>query len=446
MKQDLTKGNVTTSLLLFAAPMILGNMLQQVYNIADTWVVGRFVSSGALAAVGSAYTLMTFLTSILIGLCMGSGAVFSFYYGKGEKKQMRSRVQTAFVLIGGFSILLNVLVLAFVKPVLRLLQIPEEIFPLMQDYVKIVFCGIFFVFLYNFFAFLLRSLGNSLVPLFFLGVTSVLNVLLDLVFVICFEWGIKGAAIATVISQGLSGAGIACYTWFAEKELRFTRKNMHMECFAVKEILRFSMASSLQQSVMNFGILMIQGLINTFGASVMAAFAAAVKIDTFAYMPAQEFGNAYSIFVSQNYGAGEKNRIRNGTKRAIQTSVCFCAVISLLVCMLARHLMMIFVKAEETEIIRIGMRYLRIEGAFYLGIGVLFLLYGYYRGINRPEMSLVLTIISLGTRVLLAYILAPVEEIGVLGIWWAIPAGWLLADVTGIVYMRWLEAKDGLTG
>lgn len=444
MKQDLTKGNVTTSLLIFAAPMILGNMLQQVYNIADTWVVGRFVSSGALAAVGSAYTLMTFLTSILIGLCMGSGAVFSFYYGKGEKEQMRSRVQTAFILIGGFSILLNVLVLAFVKPVLRLLQIPEEIFPLMQDYVKIVFCGIFFVFLYNFFAFLLRSLGNSLVPLFFLGVTSVLNVLLDLVFVICFEWGIKGAAVATVISQGLSGAGIACYTWFSEKELRFTRKNMRIECFAVKEILRFSVASSLQQSVMNFGILMIQGLINTFGASVMAAFAAAVKIDTFAYMPAQEFGNAYSIFVSQNYGAGERNRIRNGTKRAIQTSVCFCAVISLLVCMLARYLMMIFVKAEETEIIRIGMRYLRIEGAFYLGIGVLFLLYGYYRGINRPEMSLVLTIISLGTRVVLAYILAPVEEIGVLGIWWAIPAGWLLADVTGIVYMRWLEEKGRL--
>lgn len=446
MKQDLTKGNVTTSLLFFAAPMILGNMLQQVYNIADTWVVGRFVSPGALAAVGSAYTLMTFLTSILIGLCMGSGAVFSFYHGKREKEQMRSHVQTAFILIGGFSILLNVLVLALVKPVLHLLQIPEEIFPLMQDYVKIVFCGMFFVFLYNFFAFLLRSMGDSVVPLIFLGVTSVLNVVLDLVFVICFKWGIKGAAIATVVSQGLSGAGIAGYAWFSEKELRFTRKNMHMERFAVKEIVRFSAASSLQQSVMNFGILMIQGLVNTFGASVMAAFAAAVKIDTFAYMPAQEFGNAYSIFISQNYGAGLKDRIRNGTKRAIQTSVCFCGVISILVCVLARYLMMIFVKAEETEIIQLGVEYLRIEGAFYLGIGVLFLLYGYYRGINRPEMSLVLTILSLGTRVMLAYISAPVAGIGVLGIWWAIPAGWLLADVTGVVYMRWLEDKDRPAG
>lgn len=436
MKRDLTKGNVTTSLLFFAAPMILGNMLQQVYNIADTWVVGRFVSPDALAAVGSAYTLMTFLTSILIGLCMGSGAVFSFYYGTGEKEQIQNRLQTAFILIGGFTILLNVLVLALVKPVLRMLQIPEEIIPLMQDYVEIVFCGIFFVFLYNFFAFLLRSMGNSFVPLVFLGVTSVLNILLDLLFVICLEWGIKGAAVATVISQALSGAGIACYTWVFEKDLRFTRKNMHMKSAAVKEILRFSVASSLQQSVMNFGILMIQGLVNTFGAPVMAAFAAAVKIDTFAYMPAQEFGNAYSIFVSQNYGAGKKERIQSGTKEAIQTSVCFCAVVSVLVCVFARYLMMIFVKAEETEIIQIGMKYLRIEGACYLGIGVLFLLYGYYRGVNRPELSLLLTVISLGTRVILAYCFAPVAGIGVLGIWWAIPVGWLLADVTGILYMK----------
>ncbi|MDE6435390.1 MAG: MATE family efflux transporter [Lachnospiraceae bacterium] len=436
MKRDLTKGSETTSLLLFAAPMILGNLLQQVYNIADTWVVGRFVSSDALAAVGSAYTLMTFLTSILIGLCMGSGAVFSFYYGKGEKEQMQNRLQTAFVLIGVFSILLNVVVLVLVKPVLFLMRIPEEITSLMQDYVEIVFCGIFFVFLYNFFAFLLRSLGNSIAPLFFLGAASVLNVVLDLIFVICFGWGIKGAATATVISQGLSGVGLAGYTWIFEKELRFKKRNMHMEAFAVKEIVRFSVASSLQQSVMNFGILMIQGLVNTFGASVMAAFAAAVKIDTFAYMPAQEFGNAYSIFISQNYGAGAKHRIRNGTKEAIQISVCFCVAISIFVYILARYLMMIFVKAGETEIIQIGMGYLRIEGVFYLGIGILFLLYGYYRGINRPEMSLVLTIISLGTRVVLAYTLAPITGIGVLGIWWAIPVGWLLADVTGIVYMK----------
>ena len=186
---------------------------------------------------------------------------------------------------------------------------------------------------------------------------------------------------------------------------------------------------------MNFGILLIQGLVNSFGTVVMAAFAAAVKIDTFAYMPAQAFGNAFSIFISQNYGAGEKERLKKGMSRAIGVSVGFCLLISLLVFGMARELMLIFVKPEETEILKTGIEYLHIEGAFYIGIGILFLLYGYFRGINRPGISLVLTIISLGTRVVLAYTLAAVPGIGVHGIWYAIPIGWVLADVTGILLM-----------
>ena len=187
---------------------------------------------------------------------------------------------------------------------------------------------------------------------------------------------------------------------------------------------------------MNFGILMVQSLVNSFGPAVMAAFAATVKIDTFAYMPAQEFGNAYSIFISQNFGAEKTERVKQGTGKAMTVSAVFCGLISALVFAFARFLMLIFVDAGETEIIEIGMQYLRIEGAFYIGIGILFLLYGYFRGVNRPGVSLVLTVISLGTRVALAYILAAVPGIGVLGIWWAIPIGWALADVTGFVLMR----------
>ena len=180
---------------------------------------------------------------------------------------------------------------------------------------------------------------------------------------------------------------------------------------------------------------MVQGLVNSFGAVVMAAFAAGVKIDTLAYMPAQEFGNAFSLFISQNYGAGQKERVRQGMKDAVKISLMFCIMISLLVFMAAEYLIMLFVKDPSAGIIRTGAGYLRVEGAFYCGIGILFLLYGYYRGINRPEMSLVLTVISLGTRVLLAYCLAAVPGIGVAGVWWAIPIGWILADVTGVVYM-----------
>ena len=441
MQKDLTAGPITKTMLAFAGPMIAGNLLQQFYNIADSFVVGQFVGPDALAAVGSAYTLMTFLTSILIGLCMGSGAVFSFYFGKNEPQKLKSRVQVAFLLIGGISVFINVLAFVFLSGILRLLRVPDELFAMMKNYVFLILFGIFFIFLYNFFAFLLRALGNSVAPLWFLGSTVVLNVGLDVLFVVGFRWGIEGAAVATVLSQAVSGVGIAAYTFIKEPSLRFQKTSFRYEKGAAPEILRFSLASSVQQSVMNFGILMIQGLVNSFGPQVMAAFAAAVKIDSFAYMPAQEFANAYSLFISQNFGAAKEERIRRGTKSAVGISLAFCAVISVLVFILAKYLMMIFISPENTEIISIGVGYLRVEGAFYCCIGLLFLLYGYFRGINRPVMSLVLTIISLGTRVALAYLLAPLPQIGVWGIWWAVPIGWILADVTGVVYMRVLSKQ-----
>lgn len=441
MKKDLTQGNVTRTMLLFAGPMILGNLLQQCYNIADTLIVGRFLGADALAAVGSAYTLMTFLTSVLIGLCMGSASVFSFHFGRGDREAMKNSILLSFLLTGAVAVVMTVLVFWGLDGILYLLRVPKELLPMMREYVFLIFMGIVFVFLYNYFAFLLRAIGNSVTPLYFLGTAAALNIVLDLVFVLAFHWGIGGAAAATVMAQAFSGIGIGLYTWVKEPSLRPEPGCLDFRREAVWEIVRHSFAASIQQSVMNFGILMIQGLVNSFGAGVMAAFAAAVKIDSFAYMPAQEFGNAFSIFISQNHGANRSDRIREGTKKAILVSMVFCIFISVLVCGAAPLLMLIFVKASEAEIIGTGVKYLRIEGAFYWGIGLLFLLYGYYRGIGKPEMSLVLTVISLGTRVALAYTLAPIASIGAAGIWWAIPIGWMLADGTGIFYMRRLAQK-----
>ena len=195
-------------------------------------------------------------------------------------------------------------------------------------------------------------------------------------------------------------------------------------------------SSDLQQSVMNLGILMVQGIVNSFGSAVMAAFAAGVKIDAFAYMPVQDFGNAFSTFIAQNYGAGKKDRIRSGLRSAVTISVLFSITVSAIVCIFARQLMMIFIDEGETRIIAEGMRYLRIEGAWYFGIGCLFLLYGLYRALERPGMSVVLTVISLGTRVALARILSSIPAIGVVGIWWSVPIGWALADITGLLYFK----------
>lgn len=430
MKKDLTQGSVAGTMLLFALPMILGNLLQQCYNIADTLIVGHFLGAEALAAVGSAYTLMTFLTSILIGLCMGSGSVFSLYFGRKDIPQMQGSMRSAFLFIGAVTLVLNVLVLWLTDWILRLMQVPDEIFDMMREYVKIIFCGIFFVFLFNYFSFALRSVGNSVTPLYFLGGAALMNILLDLVFVTVLHRGIGGAAKATVIAQIFSGVGLGLYAWIQEPFLRISRHGKGN----LGQILRFSTAACIQQSVMNFGILMIQGLVNSFGTTVMAAFAAAVKIDSFAYMPAQEFGNAFSIFTSQNHGAGAKQRVRQGVRSAFSVSVMFCLAVSVLVWLGAPWLMRIFIDGSETMILATGAAYLRIEGAFYCGIGVLFLLYGYFRGTEKPEMSIVLTVISLGTRVALAYALAP--RFGVQAIWWSIPIGWVLADLVGLFYMR----------
>lgn len=304
MYYDLTKGKISKNLILFALPMMAGNLMQLFYNIADTLIVGRVVGKNALAAVGSAYTLMTFLTSIFLGLSMGAGVLFSIYKGKNDKHALRVAVAHAFVLIMAVMVFVNVLVYVCMHPILWFLRVPQEV----------------------------------------------------------------------------------------------------ME--------------GMRQSVMNFGILMVQGLVNSFGATTMAAFAAAVKIDTFAYLPVQDFGNAYSTFVAQNYGVKDYGRIQKGTKEAFAISIVFSIIISILVCTFAASLMEIFVKAQETAVIACGVQYLRIEGSFYCGIGCLFLLYGYYRAINKAQMSVVLTVISLGLRVVLAYILS--VPLKAPGIWVAI--------------------------
>lgn len=433
MTGDLTKGNLTRGLLAFALPMMAGNLLQQLYNIVDTLIVGQVLGGDALAAVGSSYTLMTFLTSVLLGLCMGSGVAFSIHYGRGDGEALKKSAGLAFGLIGGVTLALSAAVFLWLDPILGLLQVPEEVYGEMREYLFVIFFGILATFLYNFFASLLRAVGNSVIPLLFLGGAALLNVGLDLLFVLSFGWGVAGAAGATVIAQWVSGLGILLYVRIRTPEL-WPRLRFRGERRLLREILQLSSLTCVQQSVMNFGILMVQGLVNSFGPAVMAAFAAGVKIDSFAYMPAQDFGNAFSTFVAQNYGAGERTRIAKGTTRAVQLTFGFCAFISALVFLFARELMLLFVKAEEMEILAIGVRYLRIEGSLYFLIGFLFLLYGFYRAVRRPGMSVVLTVLSLGTRVLLAYLLAP--GVGVEGIWAAVPVGWLLADTVGYFYYR----------
>lgn len=433
-ERDLTSGNITSGLWAFAVPLMLGNVIQQFYNLADTWIVGRYIGNIGLAAVGSSYTLMTFLTYIIIGLCLGNSTFISMEYGKKNIEKIRNGIYISFVMILTVTVGIIIIFYGFLDEIIKMLQVPKDTVADMKVYLVYVFIGFFATFIYNYISNVLRAIGNSVIPLIFLGVSVVLNVFLDILFVAVLKMGIMGAAVATVISQYISALGTFGYYLFQYPQLKVRKSDIKWNKSNFKSILSLSGFTCIQQSVMNFGILMVQGLVNSFGTTVMAAFAVAVKIDTLAYMPVQDFGNAFSVFVAQNYGANKVQRINEGIKSAVISIIIFCILVSSAVFVFANDFMKIFV--SNNQVISVGAEYLRIEGAFYVGIGILFMLYGFYRAVDKPIMSVVLTVISLGTRVILAYVLSAIDFIGVTGIWAAIPIGWFLADLVGLIYMK----------
>ncbi len=432
--RDLTKGPVFSTMFFFALPMILGNILQQGYNVVDTWVVGHYIGSKALAAVGSAFALMTFLTSFLLGLCMGSGVVFSLCFGRKDKKELEHSICASFVLVTIIAFFLTVFSIISVDVIIIWMNIPMEIIEITKEYFILVFCGIPAIAIYNFFGAYLKAVGNSVVPLIFLGISTLLNIVLDILFVAVLYQGTFGAAVATIISQYVSGIGIGIYVITKNSSIRNAFYQFKIKKSSLKEIANYSILTCMQQSVMNLGILMVQGLVNSFGTAIMAAFAAAVKIDSFTYMPIQEYANAFSTFIAQNVGAQKKGRMKQGIHYAVISMVAYCCFASFVLWFLAKPLMQVFIDENEVMIITEGVRYLHTIGPFYCGIGCLFLFYGLYRALGKPAMSVVLTVVSLGTRVALSYTLAMLPSIGVAGIWWSIPIGWGLADLIGFLY------------
>lgn len=442
MKLDMTVGSPARVMLRFTAPLLVGNLFQQLYNIVDTLVVGRFVGKEALAAVGSVFAIMVLVNSVLIGLSLGAAVLFSQQYGAKDY----SKLKTTIFLAGGFimavTLLLAVLTFTLTDPIITLYQMPPETVDYARDFLLCIFAGLPFVSLYNLSANILRSMGDSRSPLMFLILSCVVNIALDFIFVLPLQMEVFGAALATLIAQGVSAVLCVLYTARKTRFLKFDRADFRWDRPLFFNVTRYSLLTGIQQSVMNLGIVLIQGLVNTFGASLMAAFAAGVKIDAFAYMPVQDFGNAFSTYAAQNTGAGKHRRVQEGLRSALLLSAVFSIAVSLLVFFFARPLIGIFLGGADAEVIGIGAAYLRTEGVFYVLIGFLFLLYGLYRGVGKAGMSVVLTVMSLGSRVLIAYSCAPV--FGYMAIFWAIPIGWLLADLLGFAVWFRMRRKTGL--
>ena len=371
--KDLTKGYPAKVILMFAIPLMCSSILQQLYNMVDSKIVSAYVGTAAFAAVGATSVVSNTLIGFINGLTQGFAILVANSFGAKDEKRMRQSVAGTLILTTVITVILTVLGLLLIRPILTMLRTPDDIMDNALSYVRIILAGIAFTALYNVFANILRAVGDSKTPLYCLTFAVILNVGLDLLFVAVLPWGIAGAAFATVIAQYVSGVGITIYVLHSCKDLLPGKEELCFDRGILGEIVNLSSLTCLQQSVMYFGILMVQGLVNSFGATVMAAFAAAVKIDTFAYLPVQDFGNAYSTFIAQNYGAGKKDRIRKGTKESFLLSFIFCIIISAIVCIFAAPLMTIFVSAKETAVITCGVQYLRIEGSFYCGIGCLFL-------------------------------------------------------------------------
>ncbi|HCQ90502.1 MAG TPA: MATE family efflux transporter, partial [Clostridium sp.] len=408
-------------------------IFQQVYNMVDSIVVGRFVGKNALAAVGSSFSLMNFITLLIIGLCMGSSIVISQYFGAEDYEGLKRVVSTSFIFMFIFTVLLSILTFLFTKPLLILIKTPVEILEDSTSYLKIVFAGLIFTFLYNAIASLLRALGDSKTSLYFLVIACIINIVLDLVFVLNFKMGVAGVAYATVIAQAIASILSLIYAFSKVPILRMKKKEFVFDRTIFPVIAKYSFLTSIQQSIMSIGMVAVQGLVNTFGADVIAAFTAAGKVDSLAYLPVQDFGNAFSTYVAQNVGAGKKERVHEGVKSAINIIIVFCIISSILILMSSEYLMKIFVDSSEVKVIETGIEYISVVGIFYMLIGFLFMFYGFFRGVGNLTMSVVLTIVSLGTRVLMAYSLSSISYIGQKGIWWSIPIGWLLADILGFI-------------
>lgn len=433
MVTDMTKGNPTKIILTFAFPFLVGNLFQQLYNIVDSVVVGKFIGKDALAAVGSSFMLMNFFSFVIIGLCMGGSAVYSLFFGEKDYSKLRKSVFISFSSIGIFTILLSIITILNINNMLLLIKTPESILKDSQEYLKIIFGGLIFVFLFNGCSALLRSIGDSKTPLYFLIVAAIINVVLDLVFVLVFQMGVAGVALATIIAQAVSSILCLLYALIKIPIIRIRREDMVFDKAIAMMVGKYSFLTSIQQSIMTFGMVCVQGIVNTFGPDTIAAFTAAGKIDSIAYLPVQDFGNAFSTYIAQNKGARNISRLHQGIKSASKTIVLFCTIFSTLIFLNSDKLMRIFVNGNEINVIGLGVEYLEIISIFYMLIGFLFMFYGFFRGIGALNTSLILTIISLGTRVVMAFLLSSIPQFGQRGIWWSVPLGWIFADIVGLI-------------
>jgi putative MATE family efflux protein len=430
---DLTTGKEGKLIFQFAAPMLLGNIFQQLFSVVDSIVVGKFVGKEALAAVGASFPVIFIMVSMIIGLVMGTTVVISQYFGAKNYVKVKRAIDTMYIYCSIAGVISTIIGIIISEPILRLLGLPEEIMPQAVLYLRIYLSGIIIFFGFNGTSAVLRGLGDSKTPLYFLIIAEIANIILVLLFVAVFGWGVAGAAYATLIANGIA-FGLAIY-WLnrTHKLIRIAIKGLHFDKEVFQQSLKIGLPTGVQQTLVAMGALALMGIVNKFGTNVIAGYSVASRLDSLAMVPAMSFSSALSTFVGQNIGANKPERIRTGLIATIKMSGIVTIVTTIFIIFSGHLLMSLF--TNDLEVIRLGDQYLTIVSSFYIMFTLMFIYTGLMRGAGDTLIPMFFSLLSLWLiRIPMAWFLS--GKIGASGIWWSIPAGWLIGLALAYLYYK----------
>ena len=435
--KELTSGNEARLIFNFAMPMLLGNLFQQLYNIVDTIIVGNFLGKEALAAVGASFPIVFTLISLIIGVASGGTIVIAQYFGAGDHNSVRKAIHTMYIFLTIASVILTLVGIPLTEEIFRLIRLPEEIMPEATTYLAIYLSGLLAFFGFNATSAILRGLGDSKTPLYFLMISTFFNIGFDLLFIVVFEWGIAGAAIATVISQAGAFLTAMIYLHRNHKLIDFNLPEYRFDRKIFWQSLRIGLPTGFQHTFVSLGMMAIMAIVNTFGTNVIAGYSAAIRIDSLAILPAMNFSAALATFVGQNIGAGKADRVRRGLIATLLMSSAVSIAVMALVIFFKFELMGMF--TDDAEVIRIGGEYLVIVSSFYLLFTAMFKINGVLRGAGDTLIPMFITLTSLWIiRIPFAWYFS--RSMGETGIWWSVPAGWGVGLLLSFLYYltgRW---------
>lgn len=438
MKGDMTHGSTSKILITFAVPMVLGNIFQQLYNTTDAVIVGRYIGKDALAAVGVANPIMSIAIFFIFGICIGVSVLMSQLFGAGEYKSLKNEVSTSLIAGTAFTVLLSVVCILLSRQILIATSTPESILNDADKYLKIIFTGLIFSFLYNFYSSALRAIGDSKTPLIFLIVSSVINGILGVIFIVVFHLGVAGSAIATVIAQAISSLLCIAYVYIKIPLIRVKISDLVIDKHLLRKTIEYSWVSATQQTCLYVGRLLVQGVVNPFGTSAIAAYNSVTRVDSFVLSPGDSFAASVVTYSAQNLGADKPGRIIEGYKKGNIIITLYSAVTALLVFFYSSSIMKFFVPNSEVQVISIGVQYLKIMSVFYVISGFCNIFQGFFRGIGKLRVTLTATLMQIFIRVVLSYLLAP--YLGVSSVCYAVGTGWILMVIyEGLIFKKYLK-------